>query len=77
MLSLQSADALVRRGEPASGRGKVEVGGFGCGQLRVDVILKRSDSDTKSSVGSLTTDATAPSMEAFFCRSVFRSALTT
>jgi hypothetical protein len=56
-LSLRGDDAHVRRGEPLRVAGKVEVGGFGCGQLRVDVILKRIDSDTKTNVGSLTTDA--------------------
>jgi len=63
--------------ESRSGRGKVEVGGFGCGQLRVDVILKRSDSDTKSSVGSLTTDANGAFDGSIFLPLVFRSALTT
>jgi hypothetical protein len=38
--------------------GVVAVDGVGCGQLRVDVELRRVDSDAKTFVGSLTTDAT-------------------
>jgi hypothetical protein len=36
--------------------GSVEVDGVGCGQLRVDVFLKKVDADAKTNIGSLTTD---------------------
>jgi hypothetical protein len=37
--------------------GSVEVDGVGCGQLRVDVFLRKVDADAKTNIGSLTTDA--------------------
>ncbi len=47
----------MHRGEPIQIAGAVEVGGIGCGQLRVDVFLEQVDSVTKTNVGSLTTDS--------------------
>jgi hypothetical protein len=46
----------VHRGEPIRVSGTIAVGASGCGQLRVDVKLKRVGSDAKASVGALTTD---------------------
>ena len=38
-------------------QGTVDAEGVGCGQLRVDVVLTLVDGKTKTTVGSLTTDA--------------------
>jgi hypothetical protein len=56
-VSLRSSDARVRRGEAIRVSGKVDVDGSGCGELRVDVTLKRVESGASTPVGSLTTDA--------------------
>ena len=37
-------------------KGRIEVDGTGCGDLRVDVILRRLDTGAKSAVGTLLTD---------------------
>jgi len=46
----------VHRGEPVRVAGSVEAEGVGCGQLRVDVFLRKADGDAKTNIGSLTTD---------------------
>jgi transglutaminase-like putative cysteine protease len=53
---VNGGDVRVRRGEPVRVAGSVEVDGVGCGQLRVDVSLKRAGTNDKTSIGSLTTD---------------------
>jgi len=55
-LVVRGDDVHVRRGEPIRVSGSVEVDGVGCGQLRVDVFLRKVDADAKTSIGSLTTD---------------------
>jgi hypothetical protein len=57
ILSVRGTDTQLHRGEPLRLSGNVEVRGFGCGQLRVDVVLVRVGTDTKTSIGSLTTDS--------------------
>src|SRR5262249_18491627 len=56
-LSVRGDDVHVHRGEPIRISGAVEVDGVGCGQLRVDVFLRKTGADEKTNVGSLTTDA--------------------
>jgi hypothetical protein len=56
-LSVRGADARVRRGEAIRVAGTVAIDGVGCSQLRVDVLLKRVDSDATTNVGALTTDS--------------------
>jgi len=53
---VRGADVRVHRGEPIRISGNIAVGASGCGQLRVDVMLKRVGSDAKTNVGALTTD---------------------
>jgi len=56
-LTLRGVDLAVHRGEPIRLQGRVEAEGVGCPQLRVDVVLTLIDGKTKTTVGSLTTDA--------------------
>jgi hypothetical protein len=56
-VAVKGSDVHVHHGEPIHVSGTVVVDGVGCGQLRVDVSLKRIDSDARTIVGSLTTDA--------------------
>jgi hypothetical protein len=55
-LVVRGDDVHVHRGEPIHVSGSVEVDGIGCGQLRVDVFLRKPDADAKTNIGSLTTD---------------------
>jgi hypothetical protein len=56
-LVVRGDDVHVHRGEPIRVSGSVEVDGVGCGQLRVDVFLRKAERDEKENIGSLTTDA--------------------
>jgi len=51
------ADSVARHGGEVHVNGRIEVDGAGCGDLRVDVILRRLDTGAKTAVGALTTDA--------------------
>jgi hypothetical protein len=55
-LVVRGDDVHVRRGESIRVSGSVEVDGIGCGQLRVDVFLRKVEGDAKTNIGSLTTD---------------------
>jgi hypothetical protein len=37
--------------------GRVEADGTGCGDLRIDVVMRRLDTGSKTAIGALTTDA--------------------
>ena len=56
-VSVSSADAIARHGGGVHVAGRVDVDGSGCGDVRVDVVLRRLDTGTKTPVGALTTDA--------------------
>jgi Transglutaminase-like superfamily len=55
-VSVSSADTVARHGGGVHVAGRVDVDGSGCGDLRVDVVLRRLDTGTKIPVGALTTD---------------------
>jgi hypothetical protein len=57
-VSVTGADTIARHGGGVHVAGRVDVDGSGCGDLRVDVVLRRLDTGSKTPVGSLTTDAT-------------------
>jgi hypothetical protein len=56
-ITLLGTNAVVRHGGAVRVKGRIEVDGTGCGDLRVDVILRRLDTGAKSAVGTLLTDA--------------------
>ena len=55
-VTLLGTNAVVRHGGAVRVKGRIEVDGTGCGDLRVDVILRRLDTGAKSAVGTLLTD---------------------
>jgi hypothetical protein len=55
-VTLFGPSAVVRHGGAVRVKGRIEVDGTGCGDLRVDVILRRLDTGAKSAVGALLTD---------------------
>jgi hypothetical protein len=48
---------VARHGGGVHVAGRIDVDGSGCGDLRVDVVLRRLDTGAKTTVGTLTTDA--------------------
>ena len=56
-VTLSGADVVARHGGGVRVTGRVDVDGSGCGDLRVDVHLRRLDTGHKTGVGALTTDA--------------------
>ena len=55
-VSVTSTDTVARHGGGVHVTGRVDVDGSGCGDVRVDVVLRRLDTGSKTPVGSLTTD---------------------
>jgi hypothetical protein len=55
-VTVSGADTVARHGGDVRVTGRVDVDGSGCGDLRVDVILRRLDTGNKTGVGALTTD---------------------
>lgn len=51
------ADMVARHGGEMRISGRVEADGAGCGDLRIDVVLRRLDTGGKTAIGALTTDA--------------------
>jgi len=56
-VTVSGADTVARHGGGVRVAGRVDVDGSGCGDLRVDVVLRRLDTGQKTGVGALTTDA--------------------
>jgi hypothetical protein len=56
-VTVSGADSVARHGGQVHVTGRVDVDGSGCGDLRVDVILRRLETGAKTAVGALTTDA--------------------
>jgi hypothetical protein len=56
-VSVTSADTVARHGGGVHVAGRVDVDGSGCGDLRVDVVLRRLETGAKTPLGALTTDA--------------------
>jgi hypothetical protein len=56
-VTVSGADVVARHGGAVRVSGRVDVDGSGCGDLRVDVVLRRLDTGHKTGVGALTTDA--------------------
>jgi hypothetical protein len=51
------ADLVARHGGEMRISGRVEADGTGCGDLRLDVVMRRLDTGSKTAIGALTTDA--------------------
>jgi Transglutaminase-like superfamily len=56
-VTVSGTDVVARHGGGVRVSGRVDVDGSGCGDLRVDVVLRRLDTGHKTGVGALTTDA--------------------
>ncbi|HMI86888.1 MAG TPA: transglutaminase-like domain-containing protein [Polyangiaceae bacterium] len=56
-VNVAGADSVARHGGGVHVAGRVDVDGSGCGDLRIDVVLRRLDTGAKTPVGALTTDA--------------------
>jgi hypothetical protein len=56
-ISVTSADTVARHGGGVHVAGRVDVEGAGCGDLRIDVVLRRLDTGARTPLGALSTDA--------------------
>jgi transglutaminase-like putative cysteine protease len=54
---VSGADVSARHGGEVRVTGRVEIDGAGCGDLRIDVVLRRLDTGGKTAIGALTTDS--------------------